>query len=577
MHIDTFTTAALADEFRLTVMGGRVQNITQVTPLSFGLEIYSQGRRHYLFLSADPQAPRVHLESHKPRRGTAKETPLLQLFRKYLKSAILMAIEQPGLERVLFFHFASKIGETSLIIELLGTRSNLIFVDQERRILSLARPAPSHPHRKRVLLPNHDYVLPQPQAKLTANTLTVEVLRDVVARAPAKNLLSKTLVTRLAGLSPLIAREIVYRAYRDVAVKVGEVSDLPALLEAIRQVYRHPDTHTWAPHVAFDRNERVEFFAPIPLTHLANAEPVDSISKAVEAHLDRPLYGPDDGYATARFPIYLALEQAQKRTERRLEKLAQDAAGLKNPDTYRQKGEATLAYSSQIRRGQTELEVMWLGDEPLKIALDPALSPAQNAQKYFARYQKAKRAAKIIPAQQESARLQLEYLTQLTLDLEMAESRPEIDAVAQALKNAGFGKSFKQATRQERDKKSVPAVSQPRRFTSPDGFTVWVGRNAVQNHELTFGQAKPDDIWLHARGAPGSHVVISAPDRRPPKSTIEWAAGVAAYYSKARNAGRAIVSYTRKKYVRAIKGAPPGLVRIQNESTIRVTPLKPEN
>ena len=601
MNIDTFTTAALADEFRLTVLGGRVQDLTQITPFSFGLEIFNHGQRHYLLLSAEPQAPRIHLQSHKPRRGRSNETPLLQLGRKYLKSATLREVEQPALERVLRLHFASKLAETALIIELLGPHSNLIFVDDQGRILSLTRPVPPQtteqptlpPERRpvrfpkpdrsggaegeRVLLPHQLYTLPRPQIKLTANTLTVEVLRDVLARAPAANLLSKTLVTRLAGLSPLIAREVVYRAYGQVEVKAGEAANLPVLLEAIGQVYHHLEAHTWTPQVAFDKNERVEFFAPIALTHLPQAEPVASISKAVEAHLDQPLYGPDDGYAPARFPVHLAIEQAQKRLKRRLEKLAQDAAGLKNPDAYRQRGEAILAYSSQVRRGQTELEVMWLDDKPLKMSLDAALSPAQNAQKYFARYQKAKRAADIIPAQQEMAGLQLEYLTQLALDLEMAETRPEIDAVGQALKNAGLDKNFQKRISKGAAGKLIPAAAQPRRFTSPDGFTVWVGRNAAQNHELTFGRARPDDIWLHARGVPGSHVVISAPDAPPPKSSIEWTAGVAAYYSKARQAGRAIVSYTRRKYVRPIKGAPPGLVRIQNESTIRAAPFKPED
>jgi predicted ribosome quality control (RQC) complex YloA/Tae2 family protein len=360
-------------------------------------------------------------------------------------------------------------------------------------------------------------------------------------------------------------------------LQVGQVDDPARLLPVIQQVYGHINRHEWKPYVTFDKNAQVEYFAPIALTHLPQSEPVESISMAVEAHFSAAANeGETDAYQAARFPVQLAIEQALNRLERRNKKLDQDEASLEDPEIYKQKGEATLSYSYQVKPRQTSLEVIWTDEEPLVIELDPSLSASQNAQRYFDRYQKAKRAAEIIPRQRKRIALQQEYLNQLSLDLEMAETRPEIDAVAVSLQSAGFDKDFRKKNDKKATKKAAPAASQPRRFISPDGFTVWVGRNATQNHDLTFGRARPEDIWLHARGVPGSHVVIVAPDERPPKSTIEWAAGIAAYYSKAKKAGRAIVSYTRKKYVRPIKGAPPGLVRVHNESTIRVAPFKPD-
>lgn len=575
MHIDTFSVAALADEFRLTIMGGRVQKIVQVTAQDFGLEIYSQQKRHQLYLSANPQMPGAYLVSQKPRRGTGNETPLFQLFRKYINSGIVMSVEQPNMERILHFHFSGREGETTLILEMLGTRSNLIFVDDKQRILSLTHPTTPQTSQQRVLLPNRPYQPPPPQNKLTAETLTVEVLDSIIERAPADNLLSKTLVTRLAGLNPLLAREIVHRAYHDAELKVAAVADTTFLLPAIQAVFEPWQTRNWHPYVAFDKAGLVKYFAPIALTHLEGAEPVSSISMAIEAHFNHLAHEEVDGYQAARFPIALAIEQAQKRLARRLVELEKDAAKLEDPTVYREKGEAILAFSYQIEPRQTTLTVDLTGDNPLEIQLDPALTPPENAQRYFSRYQKAKRAADIIPEQVETAQLELEYLNQLALDLETAETRPEIDVVAQALEKAGFGKDFKQQKKKSVQRKAVPAASQPRRFISPDGFVVWVGRNSQQNHHLTFGMAKPDDVWLHARGVPGSHVVIAATHEKPPKSTIEWAASVAAFYSKSKKAGRAVVSYTRKKYVRPIKGAPPGLVRISNESTVQVAPFSP--
>jgi predicted ribosome quality control (RQC) complex YloA/Tae2 family protein len=570
MNIDFFTTAALADEFRLSLMGGRVQKVVQVTSLSFGLEIYAQRERRYLYLSAHPQASRAHLQDHKPRRGVGNETPLLQLFRKYLQGSALMIIEHPPYERVLLFHFSGKNGQSTVVLELLGSRSNLICLDAAKRIMGLARPMAPQDGGQRTLLPNHQYVLPPPQNKLTVKALRMETLRGLIGAAPPNARLSKVLVNRLAGLSPLVAREIVYRAYQDINITADQAVEVEPLLETIRLVYAHVSDHSWSPHVSFTKNQEVEYFSPIALTHL-ESEQLDSISEAVEAHFSRLESGPVDDYFAARLPVRKQIEQAEARLARRLKKLDQDAAALKAPENYRQKGEAILTYSFQIQPRQAELEVLWTDEEPLVIALDPNLSPSENAQKYFARYHKAKRAADIIPQQRQTVALQLEYLEQLALDLELAESRPEIDAVAGALREAGFGK--KRA--KKRTIQRTPPPSQFRQFHSPDGFVVWVGKNARQNHQLTFGKANPDDVWLHARGVPGSHVIISTVRGRPPRSTILWAAGLAAYYSKARGEKRVDVSYTLKKHVRPIKGAPPGLVTIRQEKTARVAPLAP--
>ena len=573
MHIDSFTAAALADEFRLTIMGGRVQNVLQITPLAYSLELYAQRQRRYLYLSADPQAPYTFLQSLKPRRGAGKPTPLAQLFRKYLRGSLLLTIEQPPTERLFLFHFTGKHGETTLVLELLGTRSNLLFLDAGERILALARPAPAKAQAGRVLLPNHPYWPPPPQQKLAPADLTLARLRLALRQSPADALLHRALVRHMAGLSPLLAREAVFRAYRRAEMPVAGAADLTPLLETLRLLYAHITDHAWAPHVHYTRRGVVDLFAPVALTHLPDAEPVAGMSAAVEAHFAAAQAAPADAYLAARLPVQQAIERARARLERRLQRLAQDAAALQNPETFRRKGEAIFAAIGRIQPGQTELTVDWPGDEPLVISLDPALTPAENAQRYFARYRKAQRAAGIIPQQRQTVLLQLEYLSQLSLDLELAESRPEIEAVHAALREAGLGEKGTPSKGRGKGKKT-PA-GQPRRFTAPGGYTVWVGRNAVQNHRLTFGRAAPNDVWLHARGVPGAHVVIVAAPGDPPPAVIEWAAGLAAYFSRARHEARVTVSYTRKKYVRPVKGAPPGIVSLRREETITVAPRIP--
>ncbi|MFQ5578966.1 MAG: NFACT family protein, partial [Anaerolineae bacterium] len=196
MRIDSFTIAALADELRLAVMGGRVQQIWQLTPLSFELEIYAQRRRRYLHLSADPQAPCAYLQSTKPRRGAGKPTPLTQLFRKYLRGSLLLTVEQPPFERLLMFHFSGRAGESTTVLEMLGSRSNLLFLDAAGRILALARPGGPKTGPRRALLPNHPYRLPRPQQKLTPADLTPAALQTALSRLPPETPLGKA----LAGL-----------------------------------------------------------------------------------------------------------------------------------------------------------------------------------------------------------------------------------------------------------------------------------------------------------------------------------------------------------------------------------------
>jgi predicted ribosome quality control (RQC) complex YloA/Tae2 family protein len=275
------------------------------------------------------------------------------------------------------------------------------------------------------------------------------------------------------------------------------------------------------------------------------------------------------GYVAAKAPLIQAIQEARQKLARRRERLAEDAAVQADPAALKTRGEAILAYAHTVQPGQAELTVEWnVGEPPLKIRLDPALSASENAQQYFSRYRKAQRAGEEIPAQLKKIELEEAYLAQLEQDLAMAEDRMEIDAVASALDEAGY-RRFKR-------KGQKRLAARPLRLAAPGGATVWVGKNARQNAQLTFSQAAPDDLWLHARGLPGAHVVIPTAQGLPSEEDVFWAAGVAAYYSRARDDTGVEVDVTVKKYVRAIPGAAPGLVTYRNESTLRVAPQAPD-
>jgi predicted ribosome quality control (RQC) complex YloA/Tae2 family protein len=571
MSFDTFSVAAMAAELRQVLLGGRVQRVAQINSLTFGFEIFIHPIRHYLIFSTEPQAPRLHLTQKKVRRGVGNATPLMLVLRKYMRGARLRLIEQPPYERLLYFHFDGPLGSTIFAVELLGTRSNLILLEPDNNILGVARLSrPAEPDsRQRVLIPNELYEPPRPQIKLDPPELTEHTLRQELAEASPELRLARLLPGVVRGVSPLLAREITYRATGSPDTTVSRLSELRPLLETVHQLFERLQQDRWQPTLAYDEENSPIAFAPYPLEHLPRTRSVGSISEAVEIYFA----GRAAGYTIAKAPLLEAITEARQRLDRRRERLAEDAAARANPAELKEKGEAILAYAHQIQPGQAELTVTWMGDqaEQLAIALDPALSASENAQQYFNRYRKALRAADEIPAQYETIALEERYLEQLEQDLEMAEDRPEIDVVAESLAEAGYYRS-----RTERKKRQKRAAGRYLRLTAPEGASVWVGKNALQNAHLTFSRASADDLWLHARDVPGAHVIIPTAEGLPSEADVFWAAGVAAYYSRARLDTSVEVDVTVKKYVRAIKGAAPGLVTYRNETTLRVVPEAPE-
>ena len=566
MNFDAFSTAAMAAELRSTLLGGRVQRVTQINSLTFGFEIFIHPLRYYLLLSAEPQAPRLHLTAEKLRRGVGHDTPLMLVLRKYMRGARLQAIEQPPYERILYFHFDTPFGPTCLVLEMLGTRSNLLLLDAARIILGLARlPKSAGP---RSLIPNQRYEPPPAQGKLTPPALTEYTLRRELDEASPQLDLTRLLTGSVAGLSPLLAREIVYRATGQPDTPVGQLAALTPLLKVWADMLDQVTSDRWQPTLAYDEEGLPLAFAPYALQHLDHTKPVATMSVAVETYFAEAAAG----YEAAKAPVRQAIQEARQRLARRREKLAEDAAALADPVGLKQKGELILACAHQVKPGQTELVVDWLpGQPPLNISLDPALSASDNAQHYFHRYRKAQRAADEIPAQLEKVSLEESYLEQLEQDVSMAEDRPEIDVIAEALAELGYYTS-----KQERKKRQKQAAGRYLRLVAPDGAKVWVGKNALQNAHLTFDRAAPDDLWLHARGLPGAHVIIPTAEGLPVESDVLWAAGVAAFYSRARHDTAVEVDVTLKKHVRAIKGAAPGLVTYRHETTLRVAPTPPE-
>ena len=568
MYFDALTMACVADELRATVLKGRVQRVLLPDALSLGLEIYGQGTRHYLLASAHAELGRLLLSSEKLRRGVERETGMLLLLRKYLRGAILSAIEQPPFERVLRLEFDHpEWGTTDLMVEIMGRHSNLILVDAGRQVLDAIKRVSLDMSPNRPVQPNRPYTPPPVQSKMPAPELTEARLAAILAAQEPETQVWQALVRGVQGMSPLLAREISHRALGYVRVPVGQVEDLASILAVTGELLAPLADGRWQPSLAYDGEEPVAY-APYLLRHRGMARPVVSISQAIEVYTAAAASA--DPYAGAKRPVREAIAMARGRLVRRREALERARAAAGEADQWRLWGEWILAYAHTVTPGQTELLAETGELETLRIPLDPDLSPADNAQAYFARYRKAQRAAAGVPDRLAEVDLGLRDLEQLETDLELAASRPEVDEVRAALVEAGHVR-----VKRMRDRKATR--SEPLSLSSPDGLTILVGRNSRQNDDLTFRQATSADWWFHARGVPGSHVIVRGAGDELPRATVRRAAELAAYFSRARRDASVVVDYTQRRHVRRIPGAAPGLVHYSQERSIRVAPLGPES
>jgi len=573
VYCDALTLAAVAAELQEKLVGGRIQQILAVDQWVIGLEVYANHQRQYLLLSARPEeGGRVHLVSGKLRRGLESPTPLLLRLRRLADGRPVTNVQQPPLERLLRLTIEGTEGPIFLIAEVMGRLSNIVLVEEDGTILECARRVRATQSRYRVVLPSCAYVPPPPQQKADPSALPASSLTKLLAAA-AEGALWQKLVGALRGISPLLAREVVYRTTGDVD---AATADTQALLERLSELLRLPETRAWQPTVAL-REGVVQAYAPYCLTQYPEWQPRTSISEAMAdyygqtAAAHRP---PDHGqrlqqdsrsaYAVPKQRVESLIAAARERQTRREDALLRAQPGAGQLEGLRHKGELLFAYAQQVTAGQTEL-VVSLGEEepPVHIALDPTLSPAENAQEYFRRYEKAKNAAAAVPGLLAEVREELVYLEQLSTDLALAEDQPGIAAVESALAEAGH---------LAKPPKSRRPATGPLRVLSEDGFVILVGRNSWQNEEVTFCLGVAHDLWLHAQGVPGAHVIVRTEGREVPAATLEHAAQLAARFSAARQSNNVPVDYTVRRNVHRRTGGRPGQVTYRGQKTLVVQP-----
>lgn len=569
MYFDALTLAAVSGELQDQV-GARVQEVVLVDELTIGMELYVPPSRRYLLISAHPQLGRVHFASEKLRRGVETPTPLLLLLRRDVRDARLAAVEQAPNERILRLGFRHhEQGDTTLVVEVMGRHSNVILLDADDVVLDSIKRVGPEVNRYRTILPRQPYVPPPGQEKLPPEELTELRLREIFQASDPAAPVWRALVNGVRGVSPLLARELAFRAYDHAEITVAQLEGAYArgsadpLLRQFERLVRAGTREPWEPCVAVPDGVggTQTAFAPYALHHVGAFERTEMIGQAIERYVQAQTSR--DPYGATKRQVRLLIAGALKQIERKRGSLNRSLLPQEQIDALRLSGEMLLAYAHEVKPGQARLTVEWTPERPLQIELDPKLTPAENAQHLFDQYNRAKKAARELPPMLAKLDLAERYLQQLTRDLDLASNQPEIEEVRAALEEAGYVK--------ETTKRSHAARSKPLSVQSVDGLTIWVGKNSRQNDELTH-RAAGGDLWLHARGIPGSHVIVQTGGKPTPRTTLLQAAGLAAYYSAGRADRSVAVDYTERRYVRRIKGAAPGLVTYTQETTIHVEP-----
>ncbi|HEX6778293.1 MAG TPA: NFACT RNA binding domain-containing protein, partial [Ktedonobacterales bacterium] len=615
MYVDALTLAAITDELQTLIGGARIEDVIQPTPHAIAIQCWTGSRSPWLYLSAHPQLARVHLTSEKPRKLTAEPPPFVMLLRKYLEGCRVMAVQQPRWERLLEIGFGRHSGASQdeapspqvwLIIEVMGRISNIILRDTNGVILGSLRQVSAEVNRYRVIAPHEPYKYPPPQQRLLHGqqaprldgvTVTGDDLR-LAAQAGGKKpgaeqRLWQMLAEQMMGFSQLLAREVVYRASGDVEALTGPDTPWERLAEQTRALASLIDSRDWQPTLVQKPESRTP--AAFAVYELQQYEGWPSRQfERVNDLLDAYFRGVEwrDALQSAKADVTRALQTHRERSRRKAEALARDLAETQAGERLRMEGEILLAFGQEITHGQTSFTIenpFADGNTPeqLKIALDPQLSAVENANQRFARYHKLRRAGQQIPEQIEHNQAQLAQIEQLATDLLLAEIPAEVAHVRAEVVAAGYlrGKREKQDARRHAGKggkggksgkgqksSRQDAGGEPLRRQSADGFTLLIGKNSRQNEEVTFREAGSNDLWLHARGVPGAHVIIKSGGRLVPRSTIEQAARLAAYYSQSRGNTAVPVDYTQQRYVRHMKGGGPGMVIYERERTISVPP-----
>ncbi len=566
MPMDGLTLGFAARELDGTLSGGRIDRITQPEKDTLILTIRAGNANHQLLLCASPNNARCHLTAMK--FSNPLEPPMFcMLMRKQLLSGRVLGVKQIGGDRVIHID-VDTVGELGdhvrrrLILEIMGRHSNLIVVDENDRILDAARHVSLDMSRVRQVQPGLPYLPPPGQDKLSPEDVTVE---NLLARLTAAGdvPLHKALAASVSGLSNPAAKELAFRVLPAGCDRPDDLADAAGRLADL--LHRLPGMAD--PRVLLDEGgDPADVFAFPYLMHpLDRQQAFPTLSQALERYFGARDQA--DRIAQKSATIVRLLKNHVERCEKKLAQQEEDLSNAAKLEEYRLFGELLNANLWQLHKGMTEAVLPNFYDEEggtVTIPLDLQLTPVQNAQRYFKKYQKARTTREMAAEQRTATLKELDYLEGALLDVSKCVAEAELEEIRAELQSTGYIKKGPGRKQQ----RALPK-SKPYRYRSRDGIDILVGKNAAQNERLT-GDARPNETWLHAKDMPGSHVIIRH-EGELPESTLADAATLAAWYSKGQRSTMVPIDYTLRRYVKKIPGGATGMVTYTNQKTVYMT------
>ena len=566
MPLDAVCLQAVVEELAPQITGSRIEKIQQ--PARDQVVLLLRGNRR-LLLSAGGGQPRLHL-TELLRDNPAQPPMFCMLLRKYLSGGIIERVEQAPLERVvtLTISAADELGERSqfsLILEAVARRANLILADRDGHIIDCLRRIDFEMNPDRQVLPGLFYHLPTPPDKASPFTVTEEEFAALAAAAGEGVPADQWLVRTVNGLSPLVARELAFRACGSTDAPVtGQAAALWSAFAAWRD---SANEKRFTP-VMLKRSGVPMDFTYLPVQQYGGAaeeETYDTFSRLLDDFCEKREQA--ERMKQKGQDLVKTASNGAARLRRKIAAQEQELAESKNRDKWRVYGELITANLYRMERGMSRLTAQNYYDPDcaeVDIPLDVRLSPQENAAKYFKKYTKAKTAEKYITAQLEKARVELTYLESVLQELTLAESEQDFNDIRAELTDGGYLRA--------KGRKQPQRPSKPREFRSTAGLRILVGRNNRQNDRLTAKDAEKWDIWLHTQRIHGSHVILCTGGAQPDEQSLLEAASLAAYFSQAQDGTKVPVDYAPVKFVKKPAGSPPGFVNYTNYKTILADP-----
>lgn len=576
MALDGITIHALVDELKNKLIGGRLLKIAQPENDELQLTVRVEKEQYRLLISAGASLPLMYItENTKTSPLTAPN--FCMLLRKHLNNAKIVDIYQPGLERIInikveHYNDMGDLCHKLIIVELMGKYSNIIVTDTDGKIVDSIKHISANVSSVREVLPGRTYFIPDTTHKSDPLTIKEDAFKTLISECqmPA----TKAVYTSFTGISPIVAEEMCYRADIDSEkpANVLEVTEVSRLWDSFNDIMECVRLNKFQPNIIFDNDGQDSIpkeFAPFTLSLFSDGKSVvtyiDSISEVLEQFYNRKsvVTRIRQKSSDLRRIVQTTLEKDYKKYDIQSKQLKD----TEKKDKYKIYGELITAFGYGVETGSDKLvaENYYDNNKEITIPLDKDLSAMENAKKYFDKYSKLKRTAEALETIIIETSDEISHLESIMNSLDIALTEDDLKEIKEELIQSGY------IRRKSTDKKAK-FKSKPFHYVSSDGYDIFVGKNNIQNEELTFKVATGGDWWFHSKTFPGSHVIVKTNGDELPDRTFEEAARLAAYYSKGREQDKVEIDYIQRKHVKKVAGSKPGFVIYHTNYSMAIAP-----